>query len=150
MKKGAERDLFNLYFERAAAIGAGAGFSKLEMLEVSESRAREKTLRKKEEGAALKAKLPSAKMFAFDEKGENMSSRAFAERLQSMMTDSVACWAGIIGGPDGLDDSWLDEAERVIAFGAGTLPHRLARIVLAEQIYRAGAILTSHPYHREE
>ena len=54
----------------------------------------------------------------------------------------------VIGGPDGLSAKISTKADKVISFGALTLPHGLARIVLAEQIYRAATILTGHPYHR--
>jgi 23S rRNA (pseudouridine1915-N3)-methyltransferase len=53
-----------------------------------------------------------------------------------------------IGGADGLSRSVLDQAEATLAFGRMTWPHRLVRVMLAEQIYRAGTILAGHPYHR--
>ena len=53
-----------------------------------------------------------------------------------------------IGGPDGLDRSVLDRAEATFAFGRMTWPHRLVRVMLAEQLYRASTILSGHPYHR--
>ena len=53
-----------------------------------------------------------------------------------------------IGGPDGLARSVHDRAQATLAFGRMTWPHRLVRVMLAEQIYRAGTILSGHPYHR--
>ncbi len=54
----------------------------------------------------------------------------------------------VIGGPDGLDSDFRTAADLVLAFGAMTWPHQLARIMAAEQIYRAITILAGHPYHR--
>ena len=54
----------------------------------------------------------------------------------------------LIGGPDGLAPEVRDAAQLVLSLGAITLPHGLARIVLAEQLYRAATILSGHPYHR--
>ena len=54
-----------------------------------------------------------------------------------------------IGGADGHAPSVLKRAAAVVAFGKMTWPHRLARVMLAEQIYRAQQIIAGHPYHRE-
>ena len=54
----------------------------------------------------------------------------------------------MIGGADGLDPDLVKEAQSVIAFGAVTLPHQLARIILAEQLYRSMTLMSGHPYHR--
>ena len=56
--------------------------------------------------------------------------------------------AFVIGGPDGLDATVLSRAERKLSFGPMTWPHLLARAMLAEQLWRAAAILAGHPYHR--
>ena len=53
-----------------------------------------------------------------------------------------------LGGPDGFDPALRAQAAQVLAFGAMTWPHQLARIMAAEQIYRAITILAGHPYHR--
>jgi 23S rRNA (pseudouridine1915-N3)-methyltransferase len=54
----------------------------------------------------------------------------------------------IIGGDDGLADSLREKARLKLAFGAATWPHQLVRVMLLEQLYRAVAILSGHPYHR--
>ena len=56
--------------------------------------------------------------------------------------------AFLIGGPDGHGESVLESAQLKLALGPMTLPHGLARIVLAEQLYRTATILSGHPYHR--
>jgi 23S rRNA (pseudouridine1915-N3)-methyltransferase len=55
----------------------------------------------------------------------------------------------IIGGADGLDASVLGAANETLAFGPQTWPHAMARMMLAEQVYRAVTILTGSPYHRD-
>jgi len=54
-----------------------------------------------------------------------------------------------LGGADGLASQAVRAARLTLSFGAITLPHQLARIVLAEQLYRAVTILAGHPYHRD-
>jgi 23S rRNA (pseudouridine1915-N3)-methyltransferase len=56
--------------------------------------------------------------------------------------------AFIIGGADGLDASIKNSADEVLALSALTLPHALARVLLAEQLYRALSLIKRHPYHR--
>ncbi len=75
------------------------------------------------------------------------STEHLAERMQSWMHEgSDICF--MIGGPDGLAPACLDAAEERWSLGPMTLPHALARVILAEQLYRAFSMLSNHPYHR--
>ncbi|MCE3248684.1 MAG: Ribosomal large subunit methyltransferase [Geminicoccaceae bacterium] len=65
-----------------------------------------------------------------------------------LRADSASEIAFLIGGPDGLAATVLESADLVVALGPMTWPHRLVRVLLAEQLYRAQTILTGHPYHR--
>ncbi len=58
----------------------------------------------------------------------------------------IVCF--VIGGAEGLDAKVLDRADAVLSLGALTWPHLLARVMLAEQLFRARAIAANHPYHR--
>jgi 23S rRNA (pseudouridine1915-N3)-methyltransferase len=81
-------------------------------------------------------------------RGRTLSSEAIA-RLLGETRDAGTRAAGIlIGGPDGLSEAVLAAVHVRLSLGAVTLPHGLARIVLAEQLYRAATILSGHPYHR--
>lgn len=91
---------------------------------------------------------PGGRLVALDERGANLTSVAFAEWLGRLRDQSVPTLVFAIGGPDGLDESVRQKAERVISFGAMTMPHELVRLVLLEQLYRAGTILAGSPYHR--
>ena len=83
-----------------------------------------------------------------DQHGENLDSAALAALLRRWRADNCAAAAFIIGGADGLAPSLAQRAKFRLAFGAATWPHQLVRIMLLEQLYRAGTILAGHPYHR--
>jgi 23S rRNA (pseudouridine1915-N3)-methyltransferase len=84
-----------------------------------------------------------------DERGRAMTSMAFAEQLGRWRDDGVREARFVIGGADGHTAADRAGADLRLAFGAATWPHLLARAMLAEQLYRATAILAGHPYHRE-
>lgn len=86
---------------------------------------------------------------ALDEKGEQLGSTTFAERLGRWRDDGRREARFLIGAADGLDPADRDDADLLLAFGAATWPHMLARAMLAEQLWRATSILAGHPYHRE-
>ena len=90
--------------------------------------------------------LPSrCKMIALDEKGENLDTLQFVSRLKIWIEDDVTF---IIGGADGLDPELKKKSNLQLRLSSLTLPHAIARVVLAEQLYRAVSILQNHPYHR--
>ncbi len=91
----------------------------------------------------------AAPLVALDERGDNLTSREFAERLAAWRDGGVRQIAFVIGGADGLEAALLTRATTKMAFGAATWPHLLARVMLAEQLYRASSILAGHPYHRD-
>lgn len=101
------------------------------------------------ESEKILAKIrPADFVVALDERGTQFSSRAFAERLdewQSAGQDIVF----VIGGPDGFSSACLQRANLQWSLSKLTLPHGLARVFFAEQIYRAWSIQTGHPYHRD-
>ncbi|MBX3512602.1 MAG: 23S rRNA (pseudouridine(1915)-N(3))-methyltransferase RlmH [Xanthobacteraceae bacterium] len=149
LKAGPERELLARYVERANASGKSLSLAPLDIVEISESPAQTATKRKADEAKALLAAIPEkAKIIALDERGKNVSSEDFSNRLARLRDDGAACTAFLIGGADGLDETLRKKADIVIGFGAATFPHQLVRILLAEQIYRAVTILSGHPYHR--
>ncbi len=83
-----------------------------------------------------------------DERGTSLSSQALAERLGRWQTDGRDL-AFIIGGPDGVSAAVRERANFVWSLSDLTLPHGLARVLFAEQLYRAWSLQTGHPYHRE-
>ncbi len=84
-----------------------------------------------------------------DETGQQLTSMAFAEKLGRWRDDGMRECRFLLGAADGFTQAERDEASLRIAFGAMTWPHMMARAMLAEQLWRATAILANHPYHRE-
>ena len=148
LKAGPERELFERFLERAEASGRTLGLT-FAVRELAESRAASAELRKSQEGVSLRAALPGgATVVALDERGKNLTSTDFAGRIGSWRDGGQANLAFVIGGPDGHGAALTDAAALKIAFGGMTWPHQLARVMLAEQLYRAVTILSGHPYHR--
>ena len=92
---------------------------------------------------------PGAKIVALDETGKTPSSREFATLLHGWIDSGAPCIAFLIGGANGHASFLKEKADYKLSFGRMTLPHMLARVVLAEQIYRAKTIIDGHPYHRD-
>ena len=96
----------------------------------------------------LEAAPAGAVLVALDRRGKVYDSQEFARRLERWRDDSTAHVAFLIGGADGHTDALLARAPFNLSFGPMTWPHLLARVLLAEQIYRAQQVLAGHPYHR--
>lgn len=149
MKAGPEKELADRYFDRFAKSGPAIGLEFSGVSELPESRAQGAAERRREESQKLQAQLASgAVLFLLDERGKNMSSEAFAEKIAGFRDGSQRNLAVAIGGPDGHDPALQQAATLILSFGALTWPHQLVRIMLAEQLYRAATILSGHPYHR--
>jgi 23S rRNA (pseudouridine1915-N3)-methyltransferase len=102
-----------------------------------------------EEGRLLLAAVPSgAVLIALDERGAAWNSADFARRIGRWRDDGMEHLVFAIGGADGHGPAVIDRADHLLAFGCMTWPHRLARVMLVEQLYRAQQILAGHPYHR--
>jgi 23S rRNA (pseudouridine1915-N3)-methyltransferase len=91
---------------------------------------------------------PDEWVIALDERGTQMSTRELADWLAGRMREGRDL-AFLIGGPDGFAAEVAARSDMTLSLSRLTLPHALARVVLAEQLYRAMTILTHHPYHRE-
>jgi 23S rRNA (pseudouridine1915-N3)-methyltransferase len=96
----------------------------------------------------LAALLPADHVIALDERGRELTTRELASWLGDRMQQGEDL-AFLIGGPDGLAPEVLERSNYKLALSRLTLPHALARVVLAEQLYRAHCILANHPYHRD-
>ncbi len=100
------------------------------------------------EGERLLAAIGDARVVACDERGELLSSAQFAKWLSEERDRAGGDVAFLLGGAFGLSAAVRDRAQRLLAFARWTLPHELARLVLAEQLYRAGTIVRGEPYHK--
>lgn len=121
--------------------------ARVRLVELPESRASGPKA-KAEEGAALLSKLsPRDALVALDEKGRALSSVDFARWLERTVSQGRDL-AFAVGGDEGLSDEVRARATLVLSLSAMTLPHRLARLVLLEQLYRAVSIMRGEPYHK--
>lgn len=150
MKSGADKELFDRYVDRARKAGRALGFTSVEVREFPESRAQKTSDRKDEEARALLGSLSgNNRLVVLDEHGKSLSSVDFSKKIENWKDEGVSDITFVIGGPDGHGHELLQRADLKIAFGAMTWPHQIARILLAEQVYRAMTIQSGHPYHRE-
>jgi 23S rRNA (pseudouridine1915-N3)-methyltransferase len=149
LARSPETELTKTYVERATNAGRSLGLGPVEVVEV-ESRKPGKAA----ETEALRPYLADAAktgtwVIACDERGVARPSRAFAEEIATLRDGGARRLVFLIGGADGLAPELLAQANGKLAFGPQTWPHALARVMLAEQVYRAVTILAGSPYHRD-
>jgi len=149
LKDSAERGLADRYIDRFEKLGRQIGLGALDEVELGESRAQTAAARRDDEAAAMLGRVPArARIVALDAGGKQLTSEDFAALLASWRDEGVPAAAFLIGGPDGHGPTVAGAADLTLSLGRMTLPHGLARVVLAEQLYRVATILTGHPYHR--
>jgi 23S rRNA (pseudouridine1915-N3)-methyltransferase len=149
LKQGPERELCAHYLARAEALGRSLSLLPLAAVDLAEAKAAEPNARRAAEAETLLAKVPpNHALIGLDPGGKMLSSEDFASYLGRARDDGATGLAFLIGGADGLGPAVLERADLYLSLGPMTLPHGLARIVLAEQLYRAMTILAGHPYHR--
>jgi 23S rRNA (pseudouridine1915-N3)-methyltransferase len=102
-----------------------------------------------EEEKKILAAIPKrSRVIALDVKGQMWSTQQLAQSLQQWQLERQDI-SLLIGGPDGLGDMCINNAERIWSLSPLTLPHALVRIIVVEQLYRAWSLLSGHPYHRD-
>jgi 23S rRNA (pseudouridine1915-N3)-methyltransferase len=145
LRGGPEKALVDDYLTRCGRTGRALGLGPATLTEIDDRKASGKSA---EAEALLRAVPEGAVLCALDERGVTMASPDFAARLGRWRDDGAQDAAFLIGGADGLDPAVLDRADLALSFGAMVWPHMLARVMLAEQLYRATGILAGTPYHR--
>jgi len=149
MKKGASQELSQHYLDRFAKIAPSVGLSFGGLREIAESKAATPTLRQAQEQARLaEILLVPTRLVLLDERGKDLSSPQFADWLGSRRDGGDKAVLFALGGPDGHGEEARARADLLLSFGRATWPHQIARILLAEQLYRAATLLSGHPYHR--
>jgi 23S rRNA (pseudouridine1915-N3)-methyltransferase len=145
LRAGPERSLVDDYLTRFDRTGRALGLGPARVIEVEDRRGGGKSA----EAELLKRAVPAgARTVALDERGRQYSSPEFSGVLARWRDDGTSEAAFLIGGADGLDPELRDAADLRLSFGAMVWPHMLARVMLAEQLYRSAAILAGTPYHR--
>jgi 23S rRNA (pseudouridine1915-N3)-methyltransferase len=144
LRGGPEAELVGDYLGRFGRTGRQVGLGPAAMAEVDA-----RGSGSAEEGRLLVAAIPAgATIVALDERGRSVASDGFADLLGRWADEGRRDVAFLIGGADGLSREALERADLTLSFGAMVWPHMLARVMLAEQLYRAASILAGTPYHR--
>ena len=146
-RAGPERDLVDDYLRRFDRTGRQVGLGPAQVVEVEDR----KGGGIEAEAALLSRAIPDgALLCVLDERGRVLTSPEFAAQLAGWRDagDAAGGLVLIIGGADGVARGLRAQADLVLSFGAMVWPHLLARVMLAEQLYRAATILTGSPYHR--
>jgi 23S rRNA (pseudouridine1915-N3)-methyltransferase len=146
LKAGPERALLDAWLTRAGATGRAVGLGPVEVVEVDE---RKFPGRDAQSRRLLEAVPAGATAVALDERGEIMSSTGFARLISRERDGGCGQMVFLIGGPDGMTGTVRESTGYRLSFGPMVWPHMLARVMLAEQLYRAATILAGLPYHRE-
>lgn len=146
IKSGPERLLVDDYLERGTATGRAVGLGPCLETEI-DNRALKTA---GEESRALAASLESgARLVLLDERGKALSSRQLASQIERWRDEGCREAVFCIGGADGHDRSQFPKPDLMLSFGPAVFPHKLVRVMLAEQLYRAVSILAGTPYHRD-
>ncbi|AOZ68103.1 23S rRNA (pseudouridine(1915)-N(3))-methyltransferase RlmH [Rhodobacter xanthinilyticus] len=144
LRKSPELALIEDYLERFGKAGRAMGLGPASVIEVEDK----KNLGMEAEAALIeRAVLPGSVLVTLDERGDLVSSPEFAARLGGWR-DAARDVTFVIGGADGIAPGLRAKADWSLSFGRMVWPHMLVRVMLAEQLYRAGQILAGTPYHR--
>jgi 23S rRNA (pseudouridine1915-N3)-methyltransferase len=100
------------------------------------------------ERSRIEAVIPKgSRVVALDERGKDLTSAQLAKNLAQWQQGGTDV-TFVIGGADGLDAQFKQQADMLLRISSLTLPHGMVRVLLAEQLYRAWSITQNHPYHR--
>lgn len=143
MRGADEAVLFDTYAKRIGQAGRHIGLDGLHVTEIKDHAGADARL------AAHVAQNKQALIVALDETGHAISSRDLSSKIADWRDDGAGEVIFIIGAADGLGADIKQAAQFTLSMGKLTWPHMLARVLLAEQIYRAICILSGHPYHRD-
>jgi 23S rRNA (pseudouridine1915-N3)-methyltransferase len=139
LRAGPEAELFGRYNKRLRPA--------LSVTELADGHGAPAEIKRREADAIL-ASLPAADfVIALDQDAPSWSSTELARHLDAWRSAGRGL-TFLIGGAEGLARPVLDRAQAILSLGPLTWPHMLARVMLAEQLYRAQTIQSGHPYHR--
>ena len=145
LRAGPEKSLVDDYLTRFDRTGRGLGLGPAGVVEMEDKKGGGMAA----EAVLLQRAIPQgAVICVLDERGKVETSPAFAERLGSWRDAGRGDLAFVSGGAHGMDPSLRAQADHALSFGKLVWPHMLVRVMLAEQLYRAAAILSGGPYRR--
>lgn len=146
LKSGPERTLIDDYLGRARVIGRNIGFPDISESAVDTRAAKSRSA---ETETILSITKPGGVLVVLDERGKALTSRQMATQIANWRDDGVRNLVIAIGGADGFEPSALPAGAVKWQLGKPTWPHKLVRVMITEQVYRALSILAGTPYHRD-
>lgn len=146
IKSGPERTLIDDYLGRAKIVGRNIGIPNISESAVDIRSAKTRTL---ETDTILSVAKPGDVLVVLDERGKALTSRQMATQIANWRDDGISNLVFAIGGADGFEPSALPANAVKWQLGKTVWPHKLVRVMIAEQIYRALSILAGTPYHRD-
>lgn len=145
-RRSEERALLDDYLSRFGQTGRNLGWRFGTEVEVEDK----KNGGKAAEAALLRAAIPDGSLtVCLDERGRVLSSPGFSEMMRNWADQGRSDVTFVVGGASGLDQSLCGQADFLLSFGKMVWPHKLVRVMLAEQLYRAASIIAGTPYHRD-
>ncbi len=145
IRSGPQRTLVDDYLKRANTLARRVG-----ILDVCETEIDTRSHKTRTQTTRALLDIPNeCQLVILDETGQDITSRALAKTLRQWQNSGVRDVCFIIGDADGFDASLLPKHATKWRFGRQTWPHKLVRVMLSEQIYRALSILANTPYHRD-
>ena len=142
ISKGPEFELILRYLKRYNNKLPKSNLNKLDIYEIGSE---EKDYNRK----IFKKQKEEKNYIILDERGENITSVELANYLNRLSNSGIKDISIFIGGAHGLPKKIKENALRSISFSNLVLPHKLIRVILTEQLYRAKCIISNHPYHKE-
>lgn len=125
-------------------------YQRIEIPDIKNRKNLSESQQKDKEAELILSKLtPSDYVFLLDEKGKQMKSTDFSNKIQTIFNQSMKQVVFIIGGPYGFSDKIYQRANQKLSLSKMTFTHQMVRLFLVEQLYRAFAILHGKPYHHE-
>ena len=140
--KGPGSDLAIHYLDRAAR------YFRIDVKEEREGKGPPAVVRRDEGERVQGAALARGSVWALSRGGAAWSSKEWARRLERAAMSPDPMVTLLVGGAWGLSEGTLERADEIVSLSPATLPHDLARVVLYEQLYRAGTLLRGEPYHK--
>ena len=142
ISKGPELELIQRYVKR---YNHKSPKSNLNTLDINEIISEERDYNRK----LVQKQKEEKKYIILDEKGLNITSVELANYLNTLSNSGIKDISIFIGGAHGLPEKIKENAIKSISFSNLVLPHKLIRVILVEQLYRAKCIISNHPYHKE-
>lgn len=146
IRSGPERDLVDDYLKRANGLAKACGFHSASEQQIDLRRCKTREA----ETQLLLGDVPAgARLIILDERGKQLTSRKMAQALKDMRSSGAPEVRIVIGGADGFELTAIPPGVTRWGLGVQTWPHKMVRMMMAEQIYRALSILAGTPYHRD-